>query len=333
MELVKKINGRVFHSSKESLFIAQNYSVIFEDQNGKKLKWISFPKSIIQQIVIRVPILSRLLRRGIHHLLIDTKNGSAFALVDKDFWYITPEKNLVLVGRLKGSRPLAICYYKDTYYYGEYQSNPDRNPSAVWSWKPGEKSWQKVWEFENIRHIHGIFHDSYSDSIWITTGDNDSESAIWNTKDQFQTVNRIIGGSQQTRTIQLLFSEDYIYFGSDTPNEKNFIYRLKRNELSAEKLQSVGGSIFYGTKIKNSFLFSTAVEPSDINTSNLVEVWGTNNGNEWKQLYAFKKDILSKKLFQYGQVYFPNVNDRPDNIFLTPYATSLGSIKTYHFKT
>lgn len=140
-------------------------------------------------------------------------------------------------------------------YYGEYRSNSEREPVHIWSLEKDGRKWKSVWHFENIRHVHGVFHDPYTDSIWVTTGDMDQEAGIWRTDDRFISLCRVVGGSQQLRAVQLLFNKDYVYFGSDTPDEKNFIYRMDREGKNLENLTPVGSSVFYGCKVGKKLFF------------------------------------------------------------------------------
>src|SRR5699024_7348659 len=116
-----------------------------------------------------------------------------------------------------------------------------REPVYVWAGSLEGTQWEPAWRFEDVRHVHGVFHDPYSSSIWVTTGDTDHESAIWNTGDSFQTLQRVAGGSQQYRAVQLLFTPEYIYWGSDGPDVINHLYRLNRNTGAVETLVSVKG--------------------------------------------------------------------------------------------
>ena len=40
--------------------------------------------------------------------------------------------------------------------------------------------------------MHGIFIDPYDGRIWVTTGDDDHESAIWFTDDEFKTLEKVV---------------------------------------------------------------------------------------------------------------------------------------------
>jgi hypothetical protein len=182
--------------------------------------------------------------------------------------------------------------------------------------------WRSVWFFEGVRHVHGVFQDPFTNAIWVTTGDSDEEAAIWRTDDCFSTLQCVVGGTQQFRAVHLLFTADYVYFGSDAPDEHNYIYRMDRAGTKVERLASVGGSVFYGCTVGDSLFFSTAVEPSNVNPCRYAEVWCSNDGVNWFKYVKFKKDFLSMKFFQYGQVFFPNCCGDETNFWCSPFATN-----------
>ena len=73
--------------------------------------------------------------------------------------------------------------YNNKVYYGEDRQNLKREEISVFELDKTDYLFKQIWKFKQIRHVHGIFHDPYTNSFWITTGDSDSESAIWETTD------------------------------------------------------------------------------------------------------------------------------------------------------
>jgi hypothetical protein len=319
------IKGRIIGVVEGEEFLTIRHK-IFKRQSNKQ-RWQSyvyFQTSGINKVLMFIPLMSRLFRLGIHHVIFGRE--ISFTIYNKSICFFK-EKITSDISALKGSRPLAICQKERFFYYGEYHSNSTQEPVNIWKSAGKNDAWVKTWTFEGVRHIHGVFYDDYSDAIWITTGDSNDESGIWVTYDDFLTVKKVVGGAQMYRAVQLLFTQDYIYFGSDAPEEQNFIYRMTRNGLVTEQLQAVGSSVFYGCKVGDKLFLSTAIEPSQTNTTSYAEVWCCEDGENWYKFTEFKKDALSKKYFQYGQVLFPTINDDRDHLYITPFATN------YHNKT
>ena len=206
-------------------------------------------------------------------------------------------------------------------FYGEYRSNPERSAVHVWKGDASGLSWKAIWRFDGVRHIHGVYHDPFADSLWVTTGDRDSEAAFWRTDDRFTTLTKVVGGCQRFRAVQLLFTEEYVYFGSDSPVECNHIYRMKRNGEDCQRLAAVGNPVFYGCQIARCLFFSTAVEPSRVNVEPYAEIWGSADGARWRPIRRFRKDRWPMKWFQYGQVHFPAGPGDGQHLWYTPMAT------------
>lgn len=315
----KIIFGRILYISDEAIYCGRGHRIFKSTDNGSTWNiWIALPVRTWQKVVMTIPLLARLLRQTIHHLNI-SKNATI--IIANKMSYVVHNDITQQIESLHGSRPMVICQTVDNIYYGEYRSNLDRTPVSVWKLNAAKSTWESVWSFKDVRHIHGVFHDPYTDSIWVTTGDNDSEAGIWRTDNNFITLQKIAGGSQQYRAVQLLFTQDYLYFGSDAPEEQNYIYRMSREGKNLEQLTPVGSSVFYGCKVGNSLFFSTAIEPSNTNSTSDAEIWRSDNGTEWYKFLGFKKDIWSMKYFQYGQVLFPSGENESEYLCFTPYAT------------
>lgn len=313
-------NKAIIHYVDHAKLIASQGEVLLKStDSGCSWKYIgAIYLSYRNHLIYRFRLLRRLLRKGIHHILVSDNCSVIFA--DHDT-YLLLNGIVNNLGKINGSRPLAVCQRNNSFYYGEYRSNPERSPVHIWKWGAGSVSWFPVWEFYNIRHVHGVFNDPYSTAIWVTTGDEDHEAGIWRTDDDFASLHKIAGGSQQVRAIQLLFTNDFVYFGSDAPNEKNFLYRMDREGKGIEQLTSVSGSIFYGCKVGNMLFFSTAVEPSGINTCRYSELLRSDDGTHWEVIFRAKKDLLPIKYFQYGQIKFPSGIGDDKNLWFTPMST------------
>lgn len=223
---------------------------------------------------------------------------------------------------IQGSRPLSLCKAAASeIYYGEYCRNLDRKSVHVFRSEDGGRTWASAYEFTGVRHVHGVFQDPYTNDLWVTTGDDDQESGIWRTSDRFRTLTPFLMGGQQRRAVDLLFTADYVYFGSDTPREKNHLYRACRVSREVESLQEVDESVFFGAKVGGRCFFSTACEPSSVNRTSASTVWGTVDGKAWSRVAEFQKDRWSARFFQYGQVRFPAGPGDGVSLWITPFAT------------
>jgi len=317
-ELVSK-NARVLHVSGDEVWACKR-NRLFVSQDGG-LSWLphaKLPLTCLREWLTLLPYGARLGRVGFHNFVKTSEDSAVIIAHGSIFRLNINEATLQHVACLHGSRPLSLCRSHNHLYYGEYRSNPERSPVHVWSGSLDGNNWQPAWQFDDVRHVHGVFHDPYTSAIWVTTGDEDTESAIWVTEDEFVSLRKVVGGSQMQRTIKLLFTNSHIYFGSDAPEMKNYLWRLSRTDANLERLCAVGGSVFSGTVLDGNLFFATAVEPSPVNKSRDVELWASSDGTSWRMIRKHKKDILPMKYFQYGQILFPAGPGDGSNLWYTP---------------
>jgi hypothetical protein len=315
--------GRV-HFEDELHAIGSRAMSLFVKKSGEA-DWqplATLPLHSMKSLAARNRLAARLFRAGVDHVIVH-RGTPVILACGHVFQCDVQARRATLVGRISGSRPLAVASTRTgRIYYGEYRHNVDRKPIRVWCSEDGGSVWSVVWTFNCIRHVHGVFEDPYSDAIWVTTGDTDDECGIWRTDDCFQSLHRVAGGSQQTRAIDLLFTSSAIYFGTDTPTERNFIYRIPREGGVPEKLVTVEGSVFHACQAGKYLLFSSACEPSTVNTERTATVWASADGTHWRRVASFRKDWLPMRLFQYGQVYLTGKSGSDsDVVWVTPFAT------------
>ena len=293
------------------------------DDNG--ISWRKYSVRLSDGACAYSKMHARITRRGVHCLRV-LRDGNIL-LVAKQAIYVYDhgKGNVVKSFSIpRGSRPLFICEDQNgDLFWGEYFGNPKRREVNIYMSSEQAWSWRIVYKFKknSIRHVHGVFYDPYDDRIWVTTGDEDHESAIWVTDDKFKTFEKVIGGNQQSRALQLLFTKDYAYFGTDTPFEINHIYRLDKSSGRIEKLASVDASVYWGCKVGDALFFSTALEFSSVNVCSFASIWGSLDGRRWRQVAKYKKDLWPTRYCEIGQIFFPQGNNNTGYLFYTPVAT------------
>lgn len=314
--------GRVvWHDASKVCRATGNEIFVSTDAGANWDQSPSLPLKLQERIAGKSTILSRLLRLGFHHLVV---SPAASMIIWGRKTFVQTGKTVSEAGRVAGSRPLGLTFANNAFYFGEYRQNKERSPVSVWRWAKGVEVWTPAWTFDDVRHVHGVFHDPFSHAIWVTTGDEDSESAIWRTDDEFATLRRVLGGSQQYRAVDLLFTDSHIYYGTDAPGQANFIYRMDRSSHAIEKLLEVAGPVMHGARSGDALFFSTSVEPkhaqTDTTKRSSVEVWGSQDGKDWVRVATYRKDPWPMRLFQYGQALFPSGPGDGQRMFVSPFA-------------
>lgn len=324
MVVANSLKGRVLYQSSEKMLFSRGRNLFISYDEGKSYFAFSMmPVSLLMACVCLSSLACRLFRLGFHHV-VPCENGY-FVFFNKSVYFVDAVGNVeMLPHSLKGGRPLCVACFDGWCYYGEYSSNEGRAPVSINRFNTVLH--ETVAMVSGVRHIHGVFYDPYEEGIWFSTGDSDHESGIWKLVDG--EARMIVGGSQKFRAVQLVFTKDYIYYGTDTPMENNFICRVERSGYRFEKVVSVSSSVFYGANTSKYISFSTVAEPSLVNDTTKVEVWVSSNWREWSCVMSFKKDLFPMRLFQYGQIVYPYIDGENSSFWV--YAMSVwGGNRSY----
>ena len=140
-----------------------------------------------------------------------------------------------------------------------------------------------------IRHVHNIVYDQWQNCLWVLTGDNGPECRILRASCDFSAVDTVLSGNQQARAVALVPTSEGLYFSSDTPFETNHVYFLDRQGKLSERAVLSSSSI-YGCSVGDAIFFSTMVEPSAVNLGRSVKVYGSDDGQGWRDLVRWEKD-------------------------------------------
>jgi|HigsolmetaAR204D_1030405.scaffolds.fasta_scaffold01935_2 hypothetical protein len=305
------------------IFASRGLSVLESRDHGRSWKLVCHIPGWSKRILAATRLSRRLLRTGIHH--VQPFGESKLVIVANDFVqaFDLERSRFLPPAKISGSRPLVISTTPLSILYGEYSSNPQRRSVGVHASLDGIE-WRRAISLHGVRHIHAVQWDPYERKVWITTGDEDHESAIWRADELFQSLERVIGGSQQHRAVQLVFSEKAIYFATDAPSQDNYIYRMDRASREVTRLAPVKGPVFYGCNVADNIFLATVCEPTDKSRNRIATVWvGNESPDSWRPILRFRKDSWPMRLFQYGQVKFPAGRNDGPYLWLTPFATEL----------
>lgn len=197
----------------------------------------------------------------------------------------------------------------DQLCFGEYFVNQNREAVRIWSLI--NDTWEISYEFKSgdIRHIHGIKADKYRNQVYIMTGDSDEESGLWVARDNFNRIESLIFGDQQSRMCQIQIRRNGIVYVTDSEYSENRIYHIQfvkeAGGFSRTEIGSLDGSVIYGCcdDENESMFFSTTVEPDKGGIhSDTAKLYRLDREMKLHCIFQAAKDRLPMKLFQYGYI-------------------------------
>jgi hypothetical protein len=88
----------------------------------------------------------------------------------------------------------------------------ERGEMRIYKYTPGSDKLETVYVFppKSTRHIHGLYFDPYTNSIFCLTGDAEEECKILRSFDGFKTMEVIGQGDETWRAVSILFDKDYV---------------------------------------------------------------------------------------------------------------------------
>jgi hypothetical protein len=278
-----------------------------------------------------IRLTSRLFRDGFHALAV-LPSGHIVGAVPGAIIKLAPGETEFRVSHKvqRGTRPLHITATPDgSVFWGEYFDNPQRDEVHVFGSTDQGATWNIAHTFPKgaVRHVHNIVYDSWENCVWVLTGDNGNECQILRVSCDFKNVDVVLSGNQQARAVSLVPAADGLYFSSDTPLERNHIYRLDRRG-SVSTLADLSSSSIYGCGVGNAIFFSTMVEPSNVNPDRTVNLYGALDGVQWRQQLSWPKDRWPMGLFQYGNAFLPDGKNTTNQLALTTLAVTPVDLET-----
>lgn len=329
----RTLNGSVlYHDETRTLRTLGRSILVSTDRGSTWKRQTRVPATSIRYCLAIGRLGRRLLRGGVRHAfpcgdrLVAVSGRRWFDLGMLDDPAGEPTGGPPVVGSNPLCTPVVVAGSDGpVLYYGEYRPNRERSPVHIWRSRDCGRSFEAAWTFTGVRHVHGVFHDPFMPhTFWVTTGDDDSESAIWRSDDNFGSLDRVISGGQQARAVDLVFTRDAVYFGSDTPREQNAIYRLDRATRTVHTQAKTPGSIFWGRRTPDGWrVFCSVVERSAVNHGRWSELWAAPPGrDDWRCVLRRRKDPLSDKYFDHGQLRLPAGPGAPGVIWVSPYAVA-----------
>jgi len=325
---------RVLAWQKDVLYAGRGYNLLRTHVKGSSIEWkqvASYSPVWWRTLTTSTRLSYRLFRDGFHALavlssghLVAAVPGAIISLrpMEREFW-LSPRV-------LRGTRPLHFAVTPDDrVFWGEYFDNAARNEVHIYVSTDRGATWDVAYTFPShtIRHVHNIVYDRWANCLWVLTGDAESECRIIRASCDFSDVEVVLAGHQQARAAALVPASDGICFSSDTPLERNHLYRLDRQDRLTQ-IAPLSSSSIYGCRAGQTLFFSTMVEPSAVNCDRNARLYGSLNGQDWHGLLSFKKDLWPPGLFQYANIFLPDGENTSGVLAASTIAVQSGDLET-----
>lgn len=324
---------RVLAWQGHDFYASRGYKLLRGDTTGLSIMWQSvgrYSPAWWRTLSCSARLSSRFFRDGFHALATLT-SGDLIAAVPGAIVALPPGETEFRTTHYvsRGTRPLHIAATPgDQLFWGEYFDNSHREEVHIYTSSDRGQRWEVAYTFPRgaVRHVHNIVYDKWDDCLWVLTGDDGAECRILRASCDFSDVEVVKSGNQQARAVALVIMPDALYFSSDTPFETNHIYRLDRRG-NLTKVHSVSSSSIYGCRVGDALFFSTMVEPSRVNRSRDVCLFGSPDGASWSQVMRWRKDDWPMGLFQYGNALLPDGDNSTGILAVTTVAVQAGDFE------
>ncbi|MEM8946010.1 MAG: hypothetical protein AAGD11_12610 [Planctomycetota bacterium] len=247
----------------------------------------------------------------------------------------------------RGNGPLQFCAvekitgFDDCLLFGEYFGNANKDPIRIYQ-KKEHRDWQPIYSFAagELNHIHNIVPDPYRDCLWVLGGDFGEAASIWQVRNNFRTVRRIVSGSQKYRACVAFPTKQGLLYATDSQLAKNSIRLLeeKAGRWQSVEVAPLNGPSIYGCATKDYYVFSTSTEPTkdyknkyaamlDNRPASVIEenrsfiITCAKSDFRCSVLSSKQKDRWPYRMFQFGSITFPG-GINPSNML---YTHSIGS--------
>lgn len=339
-ELVQTFPGlRVLAWDNDFLYASRHYTLLRAQANDCTLAWTPIARYRPQwwrNLTSRRRLTFRLVRDGFHALAIHPTGNLIAAVPGAIATLRSGHSEFALTHRVRrGTRPLHITELPNgTVLWGEYFDNPARDEVFIYASTDAGLTWNVAYTFpeNSIRHVHNIIYDRWQHCLWIFTGDYGHECRILRASLDLSTVEEVVSGNQQARAVAAVATPAGVFIASDTPLEQNYIYFLDRRG-NIDPLCSIPSSSIYACQNRAGLFFSTMIEPSSVNLGRDSVLLGSGTGSDWNTIASWRKDRLSMKYFQYGNVFLPDGENRTDLLAATTVALDGADLKTFIWRT
>ena len=295
----------------------------FEIFKSNRLYSFSLPMKHLFAIPNAFRLARRLLRLDKSSAVFNFEGDGVSILYAGNIWFFDLESEEVKkVDELRQCRNTlhrGMAVSQDGIFFGEYGPNPDRVTVPIWRSTDGGRNWNVIYEFVAgmTKHIHGIYHDPFTDRYWVATGDFDGECHMLNANADFSDVEILGDGTQKWRPVSMFFDADKVVWAMDSPIDPSLLQVFDRKTKILTAGTRFPGPVWYTKSLTDgTHLLQSSAEPGPSVISDKAHVYSSRDLLNWEEVYSFKKDIWPTRYFKYGVVSFADGDQSPQDFVM-----------------
>ena len=264
-----------------------------------------------------VSAYARRLLRLAYYNVVPRPDGTVFATFGNALFVLGKDgKATSLKGLQKRFRvPRGGCGLRPNgdIFFGEYFPNMKREQSVnVYRLPNGTNRAEvvKVFAAGEIRHVHSVRFDPFTDALWLCAGDWPWECRILRTTNAFASIEIVGAGNETWRAIQPLFTARSVFYATDAEFDPNAVYRFDRATGQRDLITNIDGPSYYGGQACDTVLYATTAELCPSQKEKEAVLWAVDADGDASPIARWRKDLFALKrmvpLLQPGHVLFPS---------------------------
>lgn len=339
MKTLQIRNARALHADSEGVWLARGMKYWKASYDGEVIGKKLSVGGAVDKLLSMHRLSRQLLRLGIHHIL-PLSNGNVLVSAKKKTYIVDSYGRVVntFVG-FRGNKPAQFGICEDdegNIFFGEYTINlSNDHPTSLYRSTDGGKTFAEIYRFDSkeVRHIHFVQWDKHAKCLWMGTGDKDFECLLMRSLDHGETWEKIGGGSQQWRAIGVVFTKEYLYWGTDAGSvpDQNYIVRMNRADNTLECIAELDGPCHgIASDNKGDVYVCAGIEGGENERDNYARLYRLKDG-KLEEMLKMKKDVFPM-ILQYGVIHFPHGLEDGDKVVFTSFGLVGGGERTFWIK-
>lgn len=227
----------------------------------------------------------------------------------------------------------------DTVYYGEYTIADRPNSLRIVRGTDDGRRWEVAHTFApgDVFHVHSVTYDPFREGYWVATGDDETEPKLLFTSDHFRTLHTVGCCSQDWRMVDLVVTEDALYWGSDDNRFRPGIFRYDVIADILERVADLDNPSYHAARLADGTLaISSTYEPRSPFTRNTrppaaTSLWLSSDGRSWSRAFSLAADSTEAANGSRAQLQLPHGDPLPA-LFATPWHTAEDAFTTLRFE-